>query len=110
MLCSFIRRILPADMRKQIKRYVRKSKSKLQFWIKPLSIEDMRRILTDDLDIKPGDKLFVTSGFGGLNATFSPKEQAQLLMDIVSSKGMIVMPYYHRDHHSIGQIRVPYSI
>lgn len=107
MLCSFIRRILPADMRKQIKRYVRKSKSKLQFWIKPL---DMRRILTDDLDIKPGDKLFVTSGFGGLNATFSPKEQAQLLMDIVSSKGMIVMPYYHRDHHSIGQIRVPYSI
>ena len=83
MIASMIRQWLPTNVKIQIKRYIRKMKCHIQCWVQPVSLEDMRRILVDELGIKAGDKIFVTSGFGGLNATFSPKELVLLLMDII---------------------------
>ena len=94
MIRDIIREMLSSDQRLQIKRHLRKTKNKLQFWVKPVSLEYMRSILVKDLGIKKGDKIFVTSSFGGLNATFTPKDLVLLLMDIVSPEGMIMMPYY----------------
>ena len=55
------------------------------------ALEDTLRI---DLGLKKGDKIFVTSSFGNLNADFSPKELVLLLMDIVTKEGTLMMPYY----------------
>ncbi len=89
-----IYRLFPANMRQKVKHRLRKCKCKFQFWVKPMTLEDMRHILTVELCIKKCDRIFVTSAFGSLHATFSPQELVQLLMDIVTPEGMILMPYY----------------
>lgn len=86
--------ILSSQKKAQIKHSIRKFKSAIQFWIQPMTIERMQKILSDDLGIKEGDAIFVTSAFGSLNANFSPKELIELLMKIVGKEGILMMPYY----------------
>lgn len=85
---------LSSDTKGKLKKKIQKVKKKIKFWIKPLSLEEMEYILRFDLDISEGDKIFVTSAFGSLNAQFTPTELVLLLMKIVTPKGMILMPYY----------------
>ncbi len=59
-----------------------------------ISLDDMKSIIVDDLGIHKGDKIIVSSSFGNLNANFSPRELAELLMEIVGEEGVIMMPYY----------------
>ena len=54
----------------------------------------MRSIIVDDLGIKKGDRIIVSSSFGNLNANFSPQELVETLMDIIGKDGVIMMPYY----------------
>lgn len=54
----------------------------------------MKHVLCVDLGISAGDKIFITSAFGALNAQFSPFDLVKLLMEIVTPDGMILMPYY----------------
>lgn len=86
--------LLTSQQRNKIKRNIRKFKSKVQFWIRPVTIEKMEEVLRNDLGLTSGDRIFVTSAFGSLNATFSPKELVGLLMKIVGDQGVIMMPYY----------------
>lgn len=88
--------VFSSQQRNKIKRNIRKFKAKVEFWVRPVSIEKMEKVLRVDLGIVSGDKIFVTSAFGSLNATFSPKELLKLLMSIVGDKGLIVMPFYPR--------------
>jgi aminoglycoside 3-N-acetyltransferase len=52
-------------------------------------------VLTEELGIKAGDKILVSSGFSQLNSDgYTPKQVVELLEDIVTAKGLIMMPYY----------------
>lgn len=85
---------LTSQQRNIIKRDIRKLKSTIQFWVKPVTIERMEIILRDELGVKEGDAIFVTSAFGSLKATFSPNDLIELLMKVVGNNGVIMMPYY----------------
>lgn len=89
-----IKQRLTSQQKNQIKKWIRKTKSRIQFWVKPVSIEMMESYLRDKLGINKGDKIFVTSAFGSLNAAFSPRDLIQLLMRIVGEEGVIMMPFY----------------
>ena len=58
------------------------------------TIEELKEVLVEKLGIRAGDSIFVTSSFGNLNANFSPKDVVELLMNIVTKEGTIMMPYY----------------
>ncbi len=58
------------------------------------SIEELRKVLVDELGLKVGDRIIVTSGFGNLNADYTPQDVVNLLMAIVTEEGNIMMPYY----------------
>lgn len=61
---------------------------------KKTSLEELRKVLVDELGLKAGDRIIVASSFGNLNANYSPKDVVELLMAIVTDEGTIMMPYY----------------
>lgn len=65
--------------------YKRKSKT---------TLKELRSYLVDILQLQAGDKIIVASSFGSLNAQYSPKDVIELLQDIVTADGTIMMPYY----------------
>lgn len=87
------KRILPPRLRYQLKRFKRKL-LQIKHNSCVSTIEELENILRNNLHIQAGDKLFITSSFGNLNAKFSPKELIELLQDIITEKGVIMMPYY----------------
>lgn len=58
------------------------------------TLKELEKALRKDLGIAKGDRIIVASSFGYLNASFSPQEVVQLLMNIVTEEGTIMMPYY----------------
>ena len=92
-----VRKILKSVSSSSSRKKVRRMKRHIIGVFKPikkLSLNDMRHLIVDDLGIKKGDRVIVTSGFGNLNADFSPKELISLIMEIITEEGLIVMPYY----------------
>lgn len=90
MLSRFKSSQVYAYLRKQKNRYKRSS-LKGQ---KRLSLDEMQKILIEQLKIEEGDNLLIHCGFGFLNPDFTPEELLALLKYIVGEKGTIVMPYY----------------
>ena len=91
----FIKKIFPSTARS----FLRRCKRHCLLFIKgarrkKTSLSKLRNILIDDLNLQKGDVIFVTSGFGYLNAEFTPYELIKLLQDIVTDEGIIMMPYY----------------
>lgn len=90
---SLLKHVSSSNQRKAIRRYKRHFLNK----VKPrrkISLKEMRSIIVDDLGIKNGDRIIVSSSFGNVNAAFSPQEMVELLMDIIGEEGVIMMPYY----------------
>ena len=58
------------------------------------TLEELKRALVNELEIKAGDRILVTSSFGNLNADYTPQDVVRLLMEIVTEDGNIMMPYY----------------
>ena len=92
---SFVKKIFPPELRS----YVRRCKRHCLFIItnakrSKTTLPQLRNILLDELNLKKGDAIFVTSGFGYLNATFTPYDLIKLLQEIVTDEGIIMMPYY----------------
>ena len=94
-----------AIIKKTLKKLVHsKTRKKLKRWKRhivkifnpkaKLKLDDMRLLLTEELGLSRGDKIVVSSGFGNLNADFSPKDLVLLLMEIVGEEGLIMMPFY----------------
>ncbi len=78
-----------------MKRQRRKLKNALRFDAKATTLDDLRRVLTEQLGLKRGDRILVTSGFANLKAKdYSPQDVVRLLMAIVGEEGLIMMPYY----------------
>lgn len=86
-------------MESQIKNAARRSlgvaiemlRGKLQ---RPLSLSKFEDIIRTDLRLRAGDSVMVHSNFSRLNADFSPREAVICLMDTVTSRGNILMPFY----------------
>lgn len=74
MLEDIARRLLSADARSSIRNYQRRLKCSLQFWKKPVSLAQMRCILTEELGLHLGERVLVTSVFEGLNAAFTLRD------------------------------------
>ena len=90
-----LKQIIPAECRAKLKRQRRKIKNALRFDAKATTLDDLRRVLTEQLGLREGDRIFVTSGFANLKAKdYSPQDVVELLMAIVGKDGLIMMPYY----------------
>ena len=59
-----------------------------------LSLNELKKILLDDLKREVGDNLLIHCGFGFLNPDFTPEDLIALLKSIVGEQGTIIMPYY----------------
>lgn len=89
---KLLRMLLTSESRSLLRRWKRKFHG---IGKGTTSLEDLRRVLVDDLGVCPGDKLIVSSGFGSLGAEdYSPKDVIELLQSIVTERGLIMMPYY----------------
>lgn len=90
---TFIKKFVSSSMRVKI----RKWKRHFVNWFKKgdkTTIDQLRQVLIEELGVKKGDKLILTSSYGQLNAGFSPQQVVDLLKELVGEDGMIVMPYY----------------
>lgn len=94
MFKSLIKKCVGPD----VIRTVKKRKRQLAHFFysaDPTTLDDLRRVLKNDLGLKQGDKLFVTSAFSNLNAAdYSAEDVVCLLKEIVGEEGLIMMPYY----------------
>lgn len=92
-LKSLLKHISSSNQRKALRRFKRHLMNKFRPRRKT-SLKEMRSIIVDDLGIEKGDRIIVSSSFGNLNASFSPQEMIDMLMDIIGEDGLIMMPYY----------------
>src|SRR5690554_6685742 len=90
---NILRNVLPYKYRLKLKKGFRKLSNSFKNNDK-VSISDMELFLTDRLGLNKGDNLMITSSFGNLNASFSPKELIYLLQKTVGVDGNIAMPFY----------------
>lgn len=93
-------------LRRLIARYwSSKSKSRLRRMLRKMrhfflhhdktSIEELKHVLVEELGVKTGDRLIVTSGFASLNSNgYSPQDVIRLLQDLVGEQGTLMLPYY----------------
>lgn len=93
LLKKHLKIILSSSQRQKLKHFWNDFKHQLHPTEK-ISLEEMRDLLVNQLRIRKGDKMVVSSSFGNLNADFTPEELLLLLMDIVGNEGLIMMPYY----------------
>jgi aminoglycoside 3-N-acetyltransferase len=91
----FLKKLLPADLRSQIKKLNKKlNRTFLKRGIKKTNNDDIKRLLLNDLGLEKGDNLLITSSFGSLNTEMSPTDLILLLQEIVGLNGNLLMPFY----------------
>ena len=92
---SLIKKIFPSSVRLYLRRCKRHCISIIKGAKRnKTTLPQLRKILLEEFKLKKGDTIFVTSGFGYLNAEFTPSELIKLLQEIVTEEGLIMMPYY----------------
>lgn len=90
-----LKHLFPSEKRAKFKKLKRHFISFLKGGNKKkTTLKEFENAIRKELGIKKGDRIIVASSFGYLNADYSPKEVVQLLMDIVTEDGTIMMPYY----------------
>jgi aminoglycoside N3'-acetyltransferase len=60
----------------------------------PLTEEDLRKILIDDLNLRSGDLVYVHSGMDGLNLSFPFYRILFLIRDVIGPAGTVLFPSY----------------
>lgn len=82
----------------RLKGLIRKSLRRTKYFFlhkDKTSLEELRSVLVEDLGVKKGDKLFVTSGFASLNSNgYTPMDVIRLLQELVGEDGTLMLPYY----------------
>lgn len=90
-----LKHIIPSQNRAKFKKLKRRFISFIKGSDKKkTTLKEFENAIRKELGITKGDRIIVASSFGYLNAGFSPQEVVQLLMDIVTEEGTIMMPYY----------------
>lgn len=81
-------------MIRETKRIARKMRNSIKN-AEPTTLAQFHDVLTKELGLQAGDKIFVSSSFGNLYAKdYSPQEAISTMMEIVGPDGLIMMPYY----------------
>lgn len=60
----------------------------------PLNAQDFKNILVNDLQLEPGDLVYVHSGMDGLNLDFPFYRILFLIQEVIGSEGTVVFPTY----------------
>src|SRR5436190_6375336 len=66
----------------------------------PLSEDELREILSADLNLRSGDLVYVHSGMDGLNLAFPFYRILFLIQEVIGSEGTVVFPTYPNHHIS----------
>ncbi len=94
MLRRLIARYWSSKSKSRLRRMLRKMKHFFLHHDKT-SIEELKHVLVEELGVKTGDRLIVTSGFASLNSNgYSPQDVILLLQDLVGEQGTLMLPYY----------------
>lgn len=94
MTIKYITPLLSSRLKGYIRKFIRKTK---YFFLHKdkTSLEELRSVLVEDLGVKKGDRLFVTSGFASLNSNgYTPTDVIHLLQELVGEDGALMLPYY----------------
>lgn len=92
MIKKILYKLLPEEKFKKLRYKYRIKRLKLH---KPISEEYFRNILTDRLNIRKGDTLFIHSSMDFLNIAFSPFKILDILIDTVGEEGTLIFPSWH---------------
>src|SRR5205814_5765294 len=60
----------------------------------PLSEDDLRAVLTDQLGLRSGDLVYVHSGIDGLSLDFPFYRLLSLIREVIGASGTVVFPTY----------------
>ncbi len=94
MIKELIKKIVPdIYIETQVKKKLQLEREKTLLKDK-ISYEEMIEILTANMQIHPGDTVFVHSSVNNLNLDFSPMKLINILKDLIGEQGNILMPTY----------------
>lgn len=86
--------ILPSGAFNSLKRAKWERERRRVASLQPLTEGDFRRILTNDLQLKAGDLVYVHSGMDGLNLSFPFYRILFLIREVIGEDGTVVFPAY----------------
>lgn len=97
-MISQIKLLLKKLTTSQQRVYLKRKKRHVQLFFSKgkskTTLEELKSQLTDVLQLQAGDRIIVASSFGYLNAKYSPEDVIELLQNIITSDGTIMMPFY----------------
>ncbi len=94
MIKDTVRRLVPNTFIEKVRGYERRKLQKHVQSLPPLSVDDMRTLLRDDMSVSPGDVLFVHSSVDRLNLTFPFFQILGILRDLIGESGTLIFPTY----------------
>lgn len=94
LIKSFLKKLTTSQQRANFKKVKRHLLSLCCLKKSQTTLGELKKYLTNVLKLQAGDRIIVASSFGYLNAQYSPKDVIELLQNIVTSEGTIMMPYY----------------
>jgi aminoglycoside 3-N-acetyltransferase len=93
-LQGIARRILPHRAVTSLRRAKWARECRRVASLPPLTEEDFREILTDDLNLTEGDLVYVHSGMDGLNLEFPFYRILFLIREVIGASGTVLFPTY----------------
>jgi aminoglycoside 3-N-acetyltransferase len=93
-LRQIARTILPARARASLKRAKWERERRRVASLPPLTEEDFRGILVDELGLRSGDLVYVHSGMDGLNLEFPFYRILFLIQQVIGPGGTVIFPTY----------------
>src|SRR6266542_3841662 len=93
-LQKIARTILPAKAVTSLRRAKRERERRRVASLSPLTEEDFRNILVNDLKLNTGDLVYVHSGMNGLNLAFPFYRILFLIREVISPSGTVLFPTY----------------
>ena|SRR6266849_3934581 len=88
------KRILPSRAISSLRRAKWERERRRVASLRPLTEEDFRRILTDELGLRAGDLVYVHSGMDGLNLSFPFYRILFLIQEVIGARGTVIFPTY----------------
>lgn len=90
-----VRRLTPAPAYNLARRWVRSRRQRRHLALPPVSEEALRRLLTDELGLRPGAVAFVHCSLEALNLAFPFFRLLPLLREAVGAQGTLLFPASH---------------
>lgn len=92
LLNKFLYKVLPVSLFSQVRLKYYAYRKKLH---KPLSEQELRLFLKNNLGVDKGKVVFVHSSFDFLNVDVTPYKLLTILLDLVGEEGTLIFPAWH---------------